>query len=71
MELLMIKFLHSLRSKYSPQHPKPTFLPQWQRASSKPIQNNRQNNSLCILIFKYLDGKLEDKHSALNDSKHS
>jgi len=26
---------------------------------------------LCILIFKFLDSKLEDKNSALKDSKHS
>jgi len=54
------------RSKYSPQHPilkhpQPTFLPQYQWPSFTPIQNNRQNKILYILIFKFLDGKLEDK----------
>ena len=47
-----------LRHKYSPQHPifkhpKPTFVPQCERPSFTPIQNNRQNYSsvtpnLCI-----------------------
>jgi hypothetical protein len=42
--------LVSLRSKYSPQHPilehpQPMFLPQCQRPSFTPIQNNRQNYS--------------------------
>ena len=37
-----------LRPKYSPQHPllkhsQPTFLPQYERPSFTPIQNNRQN----------------------------
>jgi len=64
-------FLHSsltsypLGSKYSPQHPilkhpQPTFLPQCERPSFTPIQNYRQNCS-CILIFIFLDSKLEDK----------
>ena len=48
------------RSKYSPQHhilkhPQFPFLPQCQRQSFTPIQNNRQNyNSICpILCLRY------------------
>jgi hypothetical protein len=33
----------SLRPKYSPQHPQPTYLLQPERSSFTPIQNNRQN----------------------------
>ena len=44
------RYLISLRTKYSPQHPIPkhpqsTFLPQCQKPSLTPIQNNRQNYS--------------------------
>src|SRR5215510_8846774 len=57
MKLLIMKFstlpcyLVPLRPKYSSQHPvlkhpQPTFLPQFQRPSFTPIQNNRQNYSL-------------------------
>ena len=56
----LCSFLHScylvpLRPKYSPQHTvlrhrKPTFLPQCQRSTFTPIQNNRQNYS-----FEYLN----------------
>ena len=52
-------FLHSrnlvpLRPKYSPQHrilkhPQPTFLPQCERPSFTPIQNNRQHDSSVYL----------------------
>ena len=55
----LCSFLHScylvpLRTKYSPQHPilkqpQPTFLPQCQRPSFTPIQNNRQNYSSVYL----------------------
>ena len=54
-------YLVPLRPKYSPQqpilkHPQPTFLPQCQRPSFTPIQNNRQNYSsvylnLCIFLI--------------------
>ena len=57
----LCSFLHScylvlLRSKYSSQHPilkhsQPTFLPQCQRPSFTPIQNNRQNYSSIYLNF--------------------
>jgi hypothetical protein len=48
-------YLVPLRHKYSPQHlilthPQPTFLPQCERPSFTPIQNNRQN-----YIFVYLN----------------
>ena len=51
-------------SKYSPLHhvlkqPQLPFLPQ--RPCFTPIQINRQNYSLYILIFKFLDSNLEDK----------
>jgi hypothetical protein len=45
---LLPYYLDPLRHKYSPQYPilkrpQPTFLPQCQRPSFIPIQNNRQN----------------------------
>jgi hypothetical protein len=54
IKLLIMKFspvpcyLFPLRPKYSPQHPplkhpQPMNLPQYQRPSFTPIQNNRQN----------------------------
>ena len=65
----LCSFLHlvPLKPKYSPQHPilkhpQPPFLPQCERPSFTPIQNNRQNySSIYILIFKVLDRKPEDK----------
>ena len=44
------------RSKYSPQHhvlkhPQLPFLPQCQRPSFTPIQNNRQNYSLIYIVI--------------------
>jgi len=47
-------YLVPLRSKYPPQHlvlkhPQPPFLPQCQRPSFTPIQNNRQNYSSIYL----------------------
>ena len=46
------RYLVPPRSKYSPQyhvlkHPQLSFLPQCQRPSFTPIQNNRQNLLLC------------------------
>jgi len=46
-------YLVPLRPKYSPQHPilkhsQRTFLPQCQRPSFTPIQNNRQNYSSVL-----------------------
>jgi hypothetical protein len=48
-------YLVPLRPKYSPQHPilkhpQPTFVPQCQRPSFAPIQNNRQicNEISCL-----------------------
>jgi len=59
-------YLVTPRPKYSHQHsilkhPQPTFVPQCQRPSFIPIQNNRQNIVLYILIFKYLDSELENE----------
>jgi hypothetical protein len=48
-----------LRSKYSPQrpilkHPQPRFLPQCERLSFTPIQNNRQNyNSEYLSLYVF------------------
>jgi len=47
-------YLFPLSSKYSPQqpilkHPQPTFLPQYERPSFTPLQNNRQNYSSVYL----------------------
>ena len=36
-------------------HPQPTFLPQWERPSFKPIQNNRQNySSVCLNVYIFV-----------------
>ena len=48
--LLHSRYLVPLGVKYTPQHPtlehpQPTFLPQHERPSFIPIQNNRQNHS--------------------------
>ena len=69
-------YLVPLRLKYSPQHPilkhaQPMFLPQCERSSFTPIQNNLEIIILHILIYIFLDSKLGDKNSAPNDSKHS
>ena len=49
-----------LKPNYPPQHPQPTFLTQRERPSFTPIQKNRQTIVLYILIFEFLDSKLED-----------
>ena len=59
-----------LRPKYYPQHPilkqpQPTFLPQYERSSFTPIQNNRKNyNSvyLNVHIFGYQPGRQKILH---------
>jgi len=68
-------YIIPIRPNYSLQHPilksaKPTFLPQRERPSFTPIHHNREF-IVFILIFKFLDSKLEDKNSAPNDSNHS
>ena len=53
-------YLVPLRPKYSPQHPilkhpQPKFLPQCERPSFTPIQNNRQNyTSITLQPLLYL-----------------
>jgi hypothetical protein len=42
-------------------HPQPTFLPQCERPSFKPTQNNSKIIVLYILIFIFLESRLEDK----------
>jgi hypothetical protein len=42
------------RSKYSPQHPQPTFFPQCELSSFTPIQNDRQNYSSRDLNLQIL-----------------
>ena len=59
-----------LRPKYCPQHPilkhpQPTFLPQYERSSFKPIQSSRQNyNSvyLNVYIFGFQPGRQKILH---------
>jgi hypothetical protein len=53
-------------SRYSPQHPvlrhlQSMFSLKCQRSSFTTIQNYKQNCSLCILIFAFLDSRWEDK----------
>ena len=62
----LLCYLVPLRSKYSPQHPtlkhpQPTFHPQFEQPSFTPAQNNWQNHNLIILIFIFLESKLEYK----------
>jgi hypothetical protein len=52
--------------KYSPQHPvlkkrQSKFLPYFQRLSFTPIQNRWQRYIFDVLIFKFLDIRLEDE----------
>ena len=52
----LLRYLVPPRSKYSPQHhvlkhPQLPFLPQCQRPSFTPIQNNRQNYSSIYLVL--------------------
>jgi hypothetical protein len=61
-------YLVPLRPKYPTQHPilehpQPMFLPQCERPNFTLIQNNRQNYSSVILIFVFLDSKMEDRRS--------
>jgi len=54
------------RPKYSHQHPilkhpQPAFLPQCEQPSLHPYKTTGRIIVLCILIFKFLDSKLEDK----------
>ena len=77
----LCSFFHSpvlipLMPKYSPQHPllkhpQPMFLPQCERPSSHPYKTTGKIIVLYILIFRYLNSKLEDKDSGPNDRKHS
>ena len=64
-----------LRPKYSPQHlilkhPQPIFLPQCEYQVSYPYKTTAKIRVLYILIFKFLDSKLEEIDSAANDSRH-
>jgi hypothetical protein len=71
---LLCSLLHSpvplfpLRPKYLPQHPilehpQPMFIPQCERSSFTTIQNNSKIIVLYVLIFVFLDSKLEDRIS--------
>jgi hypothetical protein len=59
-------YLFPLRPKYSPQHPilihpQSTFLTQCERPSFTPIQTTLKIMFLYIIIFIFLESKLEDK----------
>ena len=59
-------YLVPIRPKYPPQHPilkhrQPAFLPECERRSFTPIQNNRQNCGPVYLNLYILDNKLEDR----------
>ena len=61
------------RSKYSPQHhvlkhPQLPFLPQCQRPSFTPIQNNRQNYSYISWSLNFSIATWKTKDSAPNDT---
>jgi hypothetical protein len=61
-----------LRPTCLPQHPQPMFFPQCERLIFTPIQNNRQKIRVpYILIFIFLETKLEDKNYTPKDNKHS
>jgi hypothetical protein len=66
--LLHSCYLIPLRPKYPPQHPilehpQPMFLPQCDRPSFTPTQNNNTITVLYILMFVFLYSKLEDRRS--------
>ena len=69
-------YLVPLRPKYSPQQtiikpPEPTFLPQCERPSFTPIQNNRQNYSfMCFNLYMFGEQAGGQKFAA-NDNKRS
>jgi hypothetical protein len=68
-------YLVPLTPKYSPQHPifkhhQPTFLPQCERPSFTPTQNQRQRYSSVYLTLYYQIAKWNTKYSAPSDSKY-
>ena len=56
-------YVDHLRPKYFPipKHPQPTFLPQCERPSLTPIQNNRQNYS-SVYLQLYIFGVPKYQH---------
>jgi hypothetical protein len=58
-------------SKYPPQHPQPTFLPQCERPSLTPIPNSRQYYSSVYLSLIFRISNWKTKYSASNDSNYS
>ena len=71
------RYLVPLSSKYSPQQPvlkhrQPTLLPQYQRPSFTPIQDNGQDYSSIYLDFLHFwTSTWTTEDSAPNDNKHS
>jgi hypothetical protein len=68
-------YLILLRPKSRPQHPiletlQPMFVPECEVPSFTPLKATGRTVVPYTFIFIFLDSKLEEKHSALNDNKH-
>ena len=69
------RYLIPQTPKYPPQHPivehtLRTFLPQYDRSTFLPMQNNKQNYSSVYLNLYFWIANWKTRYSPLNDSKH-